>query len=112
MMAPIATVRSAYRRSRRLWILVDRCRYRRSHRLDPPLRQLRPPAVERSEAESSSTVRPAVQPGTRGRSSSHFRTNDESASRLLLSLLSRSEERRVGKECRSRWAPYREKKKT
>ncbi len=24
---------------------------------------------------------------------------------------SRSEERRVGKECRSRWSPYREKKK-
>src|SRR5437016_13983197 len=32
---------------------------------------------------------------------------------LLLALLSlRSEERRVGKECRSRWWPYHEKKKT
>ena len=26
-------------------------------------------------------------------------------------IISRSEERRVGKECRSRWSPYREKKK-
>ena len=26
-------------------------------------------------------------------------------------LLVRSEERRVGKECRSRWSPYHEKKK-
>src|SRR6478609_11454912 len=26
-------------------------------------------------------------------------------------VLSRSEERRVGKECRSRWSPYHEKKK-
>src|SRR5690554_8186209 len=25
---------------------------------------------------------------------------------FLVSLISRSEERRVGKECRSRWAPY------
>ena len=25
---------------------------------------------------------------------------------LLFELLSRSEERRVGKECRSRWSPY------
>src|SRR5437867_9896828 len=77
-MALIATARSAYRRSRPLWILVDRCRYRRSHRLVPPLRRHRPPAVESSEAESLTTVRPAVQQGTRGRSSSsHFRTNDE-----------------------------------
>src|SRR5690348_18353082 len=28
-----------------------------------------------------------------------------------LDVTGRSEERRVGKECRSRWAPYREKKK-
>src|SRR5688572_33275900 len=27
-------------------------------------------------------------------------------------LVERSEERRVGKECRSRWGPYHEKKKT
>ena len=26
--------------------------------------------------------------------------------RMLLNELSRSEERRVGKECRSRWSPY------
>src|SRR5438093_13096613 len=32
-------------------------------------------------------------------------------SKLLLNLGERSEERRVGKECRSRWAPYHEKKK-
>src|SRR2546427_9624254 len=28
------------------------------------------------------------------------------AQRLALTLLERSEERRVGKECRSRWSPY------
>src|SRR5690606_41900572 len=30
---------------------------------------------------------------------------------LLLAVLARSEERRVGKECRSRWVPCHEKKK-
>src|SRR2546422_11633005 len=29
----------------------------------------------------------------------------------LLALIERSEERRVGKECRSRWSPYHSKKK-
>src|SRR5687768_18037162 len=32
-------------------------------------------------------------------------------SRLVFSLRERSEERRVGKECRSRWWPYPQKKK-
>src|SRR5688572_33079427 len=31
--------------------------------------------------------------------------------RVLVDILDRSEERRVGKECRSRWSPYHEKKK-
>src|SRR5690348_11004622 len=31
--------------------------------------------------------------------------------RQPLTAVNRSEERRVGKECRSRWAPYHEKKK-
>src|SRR5699024_11957823 len=31
--------------------------------------------------------------------------------RVVLSLYHRSEERRVGKECRSRWSPYHENKK-
>src|SRR5256885_16962525 len=35
-------------------------------------------------------------------------TGDESVARILLG---RSEERRVGKECRSRWSPYHYKKK-
>src|SRR5256885_17178203 len=35
----------------------------------------------------------------------HIRTCDHRTSRFLLRLL-RSEERRVGKECRSRWSPY------
>src|SRR5690606_40370359 len=30
----------------------------------------------------------------------------------LLGLLERSEERRVGKECRSRWSPYRHRKRS
>ena len=42
--------------------------------------------------------------------------NDASETRIDLSdaaiLWTRSEERRVGKECRSRWAPYHSKKKT
>src|SRR2546430_17453382 len=33
-------------------------------------------------------------------------TLDEHASESVLALLQRSEERRVGKECRSRWSPY------
>ena len=32
--------------------------------------------------------------------------DDESQDRKLLEVLLRSEERRVGKECRSRWSPY------
>src|SRR5438445_10641953 len=32
--------------------------------------------------------------------------------RLRTTRASRSEERRVGKECRSRWSPYQEKKKS
>ena len=31
---------------------------------------------------------------------------DEVLARVLLAILARSEERRVGKECRSRWSPY------
>src|SRR5690554_8126395 len=34
-----------------------------------------------------------------------------SAATAATAVLMRSEERRVGKECRSRWAPYHEKKK-
>src|SRR5690242_21874941 len=34
-----------------------------------------------------------------------------SAARWPCSMVARSEERRVGKECRSRWWPYHEKKK-
>ena len=33
-------------------------------------------------------------------------TVEEIARMLAISLRSRSEERRVGKECRSRWSPY------
>ena len=32
--------------------------------------------------------------------------NFRETKRLLLSVNARSEERRVGKECRSRWSPY------
>ena len=32
--------------------------------------------------------------------------NDEKALQHQLKQLTRSEERRVGKECRSRWSPY------
>ena len=38
----------------------------------------------------------------------HFKANpkDHHSRRGLLKMLLRSEERRVGKECRSRWSPY------
>ena len=35
-----------------------------------------------------------------------LRTDDQPQARLFEALRSRSEERRVGKECRSRWSPY------
>src|SRR5947209_20103915 len=38
--------------------------------------------------------------------SSNFRARWSSAPRLAPTASVRSEERRVGKECRSRWAPY------
>ena len=41
------------------------------------------------------------------RQSGMFRDNQQVAERLMDSMeLTRSEERRVGKECRSRWSPY------
>ena len=39
----------------------------------------------------------------------HLYLNEEERSRVIQSLIelkNRSEERRVGKECRSRWSPY------
>ena len=33
-------------------------------------------------------------------------TPEDTLSRDLAALMNRSEERRVGKECRSRWSPY------
>src|SRR5438552_19044839 len=43
---------------------------------------------------------------------STFRREHPKDSRFCLpQLAARSEERRVGKECRSRWAPYQQKKK-
>ena len=35
-----------------------------------------------------------------------FQDNNESYERLVSDFYARSEERRVGKECRSRWSPY------
>src|SRR5262249_60520160 len=40
-----------------------------------------------------------------------IRTNHKKASKIWRHENIRSEERRVGKECRSRWAPYHERKK-
>ena len=37
---------------------------------------------------------------------SHIERDKSHTSRELLEYLARSEERRVGKECRSRWSPY------
>ena len=33
-------------------------------------------------------------------------TSEDNAKEVADALISRSEERRVGKECRSRWSPY------
>ena len=35
-----------------------------------------------------------------------IRTNKKKLSCIFINLFTRSEERRVGKECRSRWSPY------
>src|SRR5438477_11769165 len=66
--------------------------------------------------KGSGRLRPAEQQPARG----HTRPQSESGERgnrrdgqgagILLERR-RSEERRVGKECRSRWSPYHEKKK-
>ena len=32
--------------------------------------------------------------------------DEKSIARFISTILTRSEERRVGKECRSRWSPY------
>src|SRR5687768_18511237 len=41
----------------------------------------------------------------------HVRGITAGIAALLIALFSRSEERRVGKECRSRWSPNHEKKR-
>src|SRR5688572_33492602 len=49
--------------------------------------------------------------GSRERQPEHRHRVEEPAGRALLRLdHGRSEERRVGKECRCRWSPYHEKK--
>src|SRR2546429_5050367 len=35
-----------------------------------------------------------------------FMTDDQAAAQLRATMAGRSEERRVGRECRSRWSPY------
>ena len=42
----------------------------------------------------------------RGRRESSIETSKAGIIKNLEKLLTRSEERRVGKECRSRWSPY------
>src|SRR5256885_2326259 len=41
-----------------------------------------------------------------GRRLLHYLQSDARAQQAVLDRLDRSEERRVGKECRSRWSPY------
>ena len=50
----------------------------------------------------------AIGVGIAGQAASGVVTEDPSkfAKVLIMQLLPRSEERRVGKECRSRWSPY------
>src|SRR5687768_18517763 len=52
-----------------------------------------------------------VQPTLVSRNVGHVGEPDRIRAIRLEGALERSEERRVGKECRSRWSPYREEKK-
>src|SRR2546422_10417883 len=63
---------------------------------------------ERAVTVSDGYVGLNINPRKAGRAGGldHFGVEVEDAERLCAQLRERSEERRVGKECRSRWSPY------
>src|SRR6266704_5986878 len=63
----------------------------------------------RSKRDWSSDVCSSDLP--RSAATADFARNRPTTSGLAMRVRSRSEERRVGKECRSRWSPYHYKKK-
>ena len=65
-------------------------------------RLTRDPEVRYSQGERSMAIaRYTLAVDRRGR-----RGQDSSAEQQTADFINRSEERRVGKECRSRWSPY------
>src|SRR3712207_7366169 len=50
--------------------------------------------------------RPDLKPGAIGEVIEYIKTNQDKVTLAHAGVGSRSEERRVGKECRSRWSPY------
>ena len=98
-----------------LWICV--CFGARAQDEDPGVAAQRARiASERKEAEAAFTARQkqcylkfavndCVKAAKSQRSEEHT-SELQSLTKLVCRLLLRSEERRVGKECRSRWSPY------
>src|SRR3712207_9482910 len=64
------------------------------------------PMDERLDGVNVLLVIPGLKNGAREAFLEAVRSTQESATIPILPLSSRSEERRVGKECRSRWSPY------
>src|SRR2546423_8890374 len=62
-------------------------------------------AAAKGLSEAARRWQAATTEATRARGSGHSRTQARAAPRAS-SPTARSEERRVGKECRSRWSPY------
>ena len=79
-------------------------RSRRKSAADSTDTLLQQPSSARSETEKSQHS--AARGSKTSHHQHHHRYNSLNSLHLIISDFARSEERRVGKECRSRWSPY------
>src|SRR2546429_6588146 len=59
-----------------------------------------------SRFSETTTLAPMIQVAARGKTPATAATAANTWAEVFLQRVRRSEERRVGKECRSRWSPY------
>jgi len=96
------------RRLRAMWEEADPTGRALDLRADPEagLRTFRRPAGQHGGIIANSGARPAQAPSDIARKSPAASTAPRTFENFVDGPANRSEERRVGKECRSRWSPY------